>query len=103
MTARHFGLAAGAKAPAPRVPLWAPMQSTYLLDWIFVILVGAGLGHFGPLVPGQPVGYGEVAIQAYYSHSLVGAALIALVAGWLARQARGRQAGVAIGAVGTVQ
>ncbi len=99
MTAGHFGLAAGVKAPAPRVPLWALMFSTYLLDVVFIILVGAGVENFGPLVPGQPAGYGEVAIQALYSHSLVGAAFIALIAGLLARQAWGERAGVVIGAV----
>jgi hypothetical protein len=99
MTAGHFGLAAGVKAPAPRVPLWALMLSTYLLDFVFIILVAAGAESFGPLVPGQPVGYGEVTIQAFFSHSLVGAAFIALVAGLLARQAWGKQAGVVIGAV----
>ncbi len=99
MIAGHFGLAAGVKAPAPRVPLWALMLSTYLLDVVFIILVAAGAERFGPLVPGEPAGYGEVAIQAYFSHSLVGAAFIALVAGLLARQAWGGRAGVVIGAV----
>lgn len=99
MTAGHFGLAAGVKAPAPRVPLWALMLSTYLLDFVFIILVAAGAESFGPLVPGQPVGYGEVAIHAFFSHSLVGAAFIALVAGLLARQAWGGRAGLVIGAV----
>ncbi len=99
MTAGHFGLAAGVKAPAPRVPLWALMLSTYLLDVVFIILVAAGAESFGPLVPGQPPGYGEVTIQAFFSHSLVGAAFIALVAGLLARQAWGARAGVVIGAV----
>lgn len=35
MTPGHFGLAAGAKKFAPRVPLWALFLATYLLDVIF--------------------------------------------------------------------
>ncbi len=99
MTAGHFGLAAGVKAPASRVPLWALMTSSYLLDIVFIVLVAAGVENFGPLVPGQPVGYGEVTIHAFYTHSLLGAAFIALIAGLLARQAWGQRAGVVIGAV----
>ncbi len=99
MTAGHFGLAAGVKAPAPRVPLWALMVSTYLLDIVFIVLVSAGIESFGPLVPGLPAGYGEVTIHAFYTHSLVGAAFIALVAGLLARQAWGQRAGIVIAAV----
>ena len=44
MTAGHFGLAAAIKSPAPRIPLWALMLSTYLLDLVFIILPLLGLG-----------------------------------------------------------
>ena len=87
MTAGHFGLAAAIKSPAPRVPLWALMLSTYLLDFVFIILVTVGVESFAPLNPGQPPAYGEVLIQAYYSHSLVGAALIAVIAALLVEAA----------------
>ncbi|MCZ7571553.1 MAG: hypothetical protein M5U01_23645 [Ardenticatenaceae bacterium] len=99
MTAGHFGLAAAVKSPAPRVPLWALMLSTYLLDFVFIILVAAGVESFAPLHPGQPAAYGQVLIQAFYSHSLVGAALIAVIAALLAGRAWGQRAAVVIGAV----
>ena len=98
MTAGHFGLAAAVKGPAPRIPLWALMLSTYLLDFVFIILVAAGLESFAPLDPAHPA-YGAVVIQAYYSHSLVGAVVIAIIAGLAALWAWGKRAGVVIGAV----
>lgn len=98
MTAGHFGLATGVKAFAPRVPLWAIMVATYLLDIAFVFFVSAGLESLAPIHPGHPA-YGEAIIQATYTHSLLGAALIALVAGAAAAAAWGRSAGGVIGAV----
>jgi hypothetical protein len=74
------------------------MLSTYLLDVVFIILVAAGLESFAPIDPAHPA-YGQTAIQAFYSHSLIGAALIALIAGLLAAWAWGRRAGGVIGAV----
>lgn len=98
MTSGHFGLAAVVKSQAPRVPLWALMLSTYLLDVIFIILVAAGVENFAPIDPTNPA-YGQTAIQAYYSHSLVGAALISLLAGFFASRAWGKRAGLVIGFV----
>ncbi len=74
------------------------MLSTYLLDVVFIILVAAGVENFAPIDPAHPA-YGQIAIQAYYSHSLVGAALISLVAGFLASRACGKRAGLVIGFV----
>ena len=98
MTTGHFGLAAAVKSTAPKVPLWAIMFSTYLLDLVFIILASAGIETFAPIDPSHPA-YGQVSIHAYYSHSLVGAFLIALIAGLLARWAWGKRAGTVIGAV----
>ncbi len=98
MTAGHFGFAAGVKAGAPRVPLWALMLSTYLLDVVFIVMVGAGLEGFTPFDPTHP-SYGQVTIHACYDHSLVGALVIALCAGGVARIAWGARAGWIIGAV----
>ena len=98
MTAGNFGFAAVIKSSAPKVPLWALMLGTYLLDFVFIILVAAGLESFAPIDPAHPA-YGQVSIQAYYSHSLVGAVLIALIAGLLAAWAWGRRVGIVIGAV----
>ena len=104
MFAGHFGLAAGIKAldsrlvskrdahgdapsVAPRrdVPLWALMLSTQLLDVVFALLLIPGVESFG-----GSAGYGEGWIHAYYSHSLVGALLIAAAAGALAWKPWGR-------------
>ena len=99
MTAGHFGLAAGVKAGAQRLPLWALMVATYLLDIVFIMLLAAGgIENFAPIDPAHP-SYGAVIIHAYYTHSLVGAGLIALIAGLIAAWAWGQRAGVVIGAV----
>lgn len=98
MTAGHFGFAAAVKSSAPRVPLWALMLGTYLLDVVFIVLVAAGIENFALLDPAHPT-YGAGLIQAYYSHSLVGATLIAVIAGLVAGWAWGKRAGVVIGAV----
>ena len=79
MNAGHFGLAAGVKAWAPRIPLWALMVSAYLLDIIFIILYIFGIESFRPIDPAHP-GYGSVIINALYTHSLVGALLISAFA-----------------------
>jgi hypothetical protein len=98
MTTGHFGFAAVVKSSAPRVPLWALILSTYLLDVVFIVLAAAGIENFAPLNPAHPA-YGQVLIHAYYSHSLGGAALIAIIAGLLAHWAWGKRAGAVIGAV----
>lgn len=96
MVAGHFGLAAAVKAKQPSVPLWALMLSTQLLDVFFVPLL---LTNVETIVPIGKGGYGEAVIHANYTHSLVGALLIALVAGLLAWRAWGRKTGLVIGAV----
>lgn len=99
MTAGHFGLAAGVKAGAPRLPLWALMVATYLLDIVFIILLAAGgIENFAPIDPAHP-SYGAVIIHAYYTHSLVGALLISAIAGLIARRFWGQRNGLVIGAV----
>ncbi|HEX9069659.1 MAG TPA: hypothetical protein VF807_12885 [Ktedonobacterales bacterium] len=110
MFSGHFGVAAGIKAidvltgRAPRaetearrpdVPLWALMLSTQLLDVFFALLLIPKVESFG-----GATGYGQGWIHAYYSHSLVGALLIALAAGALASRWWGRHGGLLVG--GTV-
>src|SRR5581483_11392780 len=96
MLAGHFGLAAAVKAKQPSVPLWALMLSTQLLDVLFVPLL---LTNVETIVLIGKGGYDEAIIHANYTHSLVGALLIALVAGLLAWRAWGRKTGLVIGAV----
>lgn len=98
MTTGHFGLAVGVKAGAPRVPLWALFVASYLLDFVFIGLVAGGIESFAPMNPGHPA-YGQVIIHAYYSHSLVGAVLIAGIAALIALPIWGKRNSVVIGAV----
>jgi hypothetical protein len=98
MNAGHYGLAAGVKSGAPRIPLWVLMVSSYLLDIIFILLFAAGIESFRPMDPANP-GYGKVIIQAYYTHSLVGALLISAGAGLLGRVKWGGRGGLVIGSM----
>ncbi len=95
MFAGHFGLAAAVKAKSPEVPLWALMLSTQLLDVIFVPLYVSGVETIVPLANG----YGGSVIHADYSHSLLGALLIALLFGWLAGSFWGKRGGLVIASV----
>jgi membrane-bound metal-dependent hydrolase YbcI (DUF457 family) len=78
--AGHFGFAAAVKAKAPRAPLWALMLASVWLDVIFVPLLAAGIEPIEK-VPGTNGGYGESIIHANYTHSLVGALVIAVAFG----------------------
>lgn len=99
MTPGHFGLAAGAKKWAPQLPLWALFLGTYLLDVIFLFLWIAGIEGLAPIDPAHPNAYGGVLIHADYTHSLVGALLIAGIAGWLGSRLWGKRGGTMIAAV----
>lgn len=71
MVLGHFGVAAMAKPSAPQVPLWAMMVASQAMDIAFIPLVMVGLESI-------TIGaYGQSTINAYYSHSVVGALLIA--------------------------
>jgi hypothetical protein len=98
MGAGHYGLAAGVKAWAPSLPLWALMLSTYLLDVIFIFLFAAGIEGLAQVDPAHPA-YGGALIHAYYTHSLVGALLIAALAGWFASRRWGQRGGYVIASV----
>jgi hypothetical protein len=92
MVAGHFGLATGVKAKVPHLPLWALMLSTFWLDVIFIILYPFGIESLTQVDP-------AALIHAYYTHSLIGALLIAAGTGWLASYFWGRSGGLVIGAV----
>ncbi|HEU5432648.1 MAG TPA: hypothetical protein VFU81_13355 [Thermomicrobiales bacterium] len=98
MIAGHFGLAAGVKRSAPAAPLWALMLATAWLDVVFVPLFLAGIETIEP-VPGTAGGYGQGIIHADYTHSLVGAAALAVVFGAVAAIPWGRRTGIVLGAV----
>jgi membrane-bound metal-dependent hydrolase YbcI (DUF457 family) len=94
----HFGLAAGVKSYERFVPLWALMLATVWLDILFIPLFAAGLEDVDD-APGTNGGYGDVIIHADWTHSLVGAAVISIVTGWLVTRWWGRRGGIVIGAV----
>jgi hypothetical protein len=98
MITGHFGLAAGVKSAERRVPLWALMLATVWLDILFVPLLLTGAERIDP-VPGTDGGYGDGIIHADYTHSLLGALLIAAATGWLCARRWGRRPGIVIGAV----
>ena len=99
MVAGHFGLAAGIKKLAPRLPLWSLLLATFFLDVVFIFFAVGGLERINPVDPGNPNAYGGSLIQAYYTHSLVGALLISAVAGLFADWRWGKRGGYVIAGV----
>ena len=99
MVAGHFGLAAGIKKIAPRLPLWSLLLATFFLDVVFVFFAAAGLEKIIPIDPANPDVYGGSLIQAYYTHSLVGALLISAIAGLFAGWRWGKRSGYVIAGV----
>src|SRR5689334_9053487 len=98
MLAGHFGLAAIVKSREPQLPIWALMLSTQLLDVGFVILYAFNIENLKPLT-GTNGGYGNYVINAQYTHSLMGALAISLVAMIVAMIPWGRRNGLIIGAM----
>ena len=98
MIAGHFGFAAGAKSTEPRAPLWALMLATVWLDIVFAPRFAAGIETIEP-IPGTGGGYGDSIIYADYTHSLIGAAILAVIFGLVAAIPWGQRIGVVLGAV----
>lgn len=98
MIAGHFGFAALVKARERQVPLWALMLATVWLDVVFVPLYVVGIESI-ETVPDTQGGYGAGIIHADYTHSLLGALLLAGVFGLIAGIPWGRRCGVVLGAV----
>ena len=98
MVTGHFGLAAGVKAREWTVPLWALMLATVWLDIVAIPLFATGIEEIND-APRTDGGYGDVIIHADWTHSLVGAAAIAVVTGWIATTWWGKRGGLVIGAV----
>ncbi|KRE22780.1 hypothetical protein [Paenibacillus sp. Soil522] len=96
MIAGHFGLAAAVKAMEPKVPLWAIMVSTQLLDIVFIPLLLTGVETIETIEEG---GYGKAVIHADYTHSLVGALLIAAIASFIAWRVWNGRSAIVIGSV----
>lgn len=99
MIAGHFGLAAAVKARAPAAPTWALMLATVWLDVIFVPLLGAGIETMQPFGGGDGKAYGTAIIHADWTHSLVGALILAAGFGLVCAIPWGRKLGAILGAV----
>jgi hypothetical protein len=99
MVPGHFGFAAAVKSQVPSAPLWALMLSTQWLDVFFVPLFLLGIETIDPTDPANPTAYGGGLIHAIYTHSLVGALALSVLAGGLAWARWGRRVGLTIGLV----
>ncbi len=99
MVPGHFGLAAGVKSRVPSAPLWALMLATHWLDVFFVPLFLLGIETITPLNPANPNAYGGGVIHAVYTHSLVGAIVLSVIAGGLAWWRWGNTVGLTVGLV----
>jgi hypothetical protein len=99
MVAGHFGLAAGIKKIAPRLPLWALLLASFFLDVVFIFFAAGGVEKIIPVDPANPNAYGGSLIQAYYTHSLVGALIISAISGLFAGWRWDRQGGYVIAGV----
>lgn len=73
----HFALGTMVKPLAPPLPIWALVIAPQFMDLLFLPLVAVGIEGYtsGP--------FGHSDIDALYTHSLVGAALIAALAYWI--------------------
>jgi len=99
MVVGHFGLAAGIKKIAPRLPLWSLLLATFFLDVVFIFFAAGGLEKIIPVDQANPNAYGGSLIHAYYTHSLVGALLISAIAGLFAGWRWGTRGGYVIAGV----
>lgn len=98
MIAGHFALAAAVKSKERQVPLWSLMLATAWLDIVFVPLLLAGVESI-QIAPGEDAGYGASLIYADYTHSLVGALLLATLFGLIAGKFWGKRSGTVLAAV----
>lgn len=96
--AGHFAFAAAVKSRERTVPLWALMLATQWLDVVFVPLFVRGIERI-QIVSGLHAGYGTGIIYADYTHSLLGALLLAATFGLVSSMHWGRRAGVVLGGV----
>jgi hypothetical protein len=100
MIAGHFGFAAAVKSREPQVPLWALMLACQWMDVLFVPLFALGIERIVPAAAAGPrIGYGEGIIYADYTHSLVGALVIAAAFGVVAGWRWGRRNGIVLAGV----
>lgn len=97
MIAGHFGFAAAVKSRETATPLWLLMLATVWLDVIFVPLLLGGIETIEK-VPGA-ISYGGGIIHADYTHSLLGALALSILAAGLVGWRWGKRSAVVVGAV----
>jgi len=98
MIAGHFAFAAAVRSREKSAPMWALMLASQWLDVVFVPLFIAGVETMRP-APGAPRGYGEGIFHIPWTHSLLGAAVLAVVFAIPSAFAWGRRAALVLGGV----
>lgn len=98
MIAGHIGVAVAAKSSDRKVPMWALLIATFLLDIVFAVLWLLDVETMENL-PDTDGGYGELMFSVDYSHSFVGALLLSLVVGIVTARWWGGRGGFILGAV----
>lgn len=98
MIAGHFGFAAAVKSRERAAPTWALMLATVWLDIVFVPLLAMKIEGFTPAADATRK-YGGLIIHADYTHSIVGALLLAVIFGVCAAMAWSKRVGMVLGAV----
>jgi hypothetical protein len=98
MMAGHFALAAGVRGREKSAPLWALMVATQWLDIVFAPLLVLGVERM-ERAPGAPPGYGDAQFYIPWTHSLLGAIVLAAVFGSAGALRWGRRAGLVLGGV----
>ncbi len=78
MFAGHIGAAAAAKSLDHRVPFWALLVASFLLDIVFAVLWAVGVEKMEAL-PGTDGGYGNMLFEVDWSHSFFGTILLSVV------------------------
>lgn len=78
MLAGHIGAAAAAKALDRRIPFWALLVASFLIDIIFAVLWVFGVESMEAM-PGTDGGYGNMLFDVDYSHSFFGTILLCVV------------------------
>lgn len=99
MIAGHFGLAAVVKSRVPAAPTWGLMLASVWLDVLFTPLFLAGVETMAPFGDGNGKAYGTAIIHADWTHSLLGALVIAAVFGVVCAIPWGRKLGAVMAAM----
>lgn len=78
MFAGHIGAAAAAKSLDHRVPFWALLVGSFLIDILFAVLWAVGVEKMEAM-PGTDGGYGNMLFEVDWSHSFFGTILLSVV------------------------